>query len=465
MAGAFLGLDAGLSGTKAAVLATDGRLLGGAVASLPAVMPEPNWLDPEALYRSVLTAGRTAIHAAGNPPLAAIAIGALGPCPVLLDEQGASLGLSPIFSRETSAESFRQELLQSHQLKQSELGPDHVLAKLMWSKVHAPERFAKARLVTDIAGFLTGRLTGVFTMDGITCGDHTAPGVPQPVPLPQPELPDHIAGSLTAAAAQELQVRSGIPVAVGCYDSFADILGVGCTKVGDAAMLLGSTLVIGRASTVFTVDEDLRLSPYIGNGNFVSGWTSAAASLINWSAQLYGKAAAEAAAELPPGAGGLIMLPYFAGERAPVWDPLARGTLIGMTLRTAPAELHRAAIDAVALSAMDLGMRIANAAGKAASYRVTGGASHNAALTQAIADALDTPLAIMAYAGEAVGPAVLAARAVGRTLSIPLSREMMPEAARHARYLDLLSLYRPLYARLQDTMHALGRFNTGAGHD
>ena len=193
MAGAFLGLDAGLSGTRAAVLAADGRLLGRAAVALPAVMPEPNQLDPEALYRSVLTVGRMAIREAGDPPLAAIAIGALGPCLVLLDAQGACLGLSPVFSRDTRAEAIRQELLGCYRLKQSELGPDHVLPKLMWSKVHAPERFAKARLVTDIAGFLAGRLTGVFTMDAITRGDHTATGVAQPAPLPPSAPADTIA--------------------------------------------------------------------------------------------------------------------------------------------------------------------------------------------------------------------------------------------------------------------------------
>ena len=86
-------------------------------------------------------------------------------------------------------------------------------------------------------------------------------------------------------------------------------------------------------------------------------------------------------------------------------------------------------------------------------------------MTQAIADALGTPLAIMAYAGEAVGPAVLAARALGQRITIPVAREVTPQAARHAQYRHLLCLYRPFYAQLKETMHALSRLETDAHHD
>ena len=146
----------------------------------------------------------------------------------------------------------------------------------------------------------------------------------------------------------------------------------------------------------------MRASLHIGPGWFFGGWTSSAGSLMDWSNDLLGDSGGE---DLLPGAGGLLALPYFAGERAPGWDPAARGLLLGLTLETTRPEIGRALIDAVALSARDLTERLRDV--EIRRWRLGGGGARNAALARALADALGRPLECLADAGEAV--AVVAA--------------------------------------------------------
>jgi xylulokinase len=158
-----------------------------------------------------------------------------------------------------------------------------------------------------------------------------------------------------------------------------------------------------------------------------------------------------------PGSHGLLVLPYFAGERAPIWDPLARGAIIGPTLETTAGDLHQALREAVALSTLDIGDRLVSAIGPIERYRAAGGGFRNAAWAQDTADALGVPLDVVEHAGEAMGPAMLALAALGHEASPHVSRTIAPDPRRHARYRELLEPYRRLFPALRDTMHLLGR--------
>ncbi len=190
--------------------------------------------------------------------------------------------------------------------------------------------------------------------------------------------------------------------------------------------------------------------------SFAGGWTSSSGSLLDWASLLTPSECSEFPLPLP-GNHGLLALPYFAGERAPVWNPLARGAIIGTTLETTPADLHRALGEAVALSTLDIGERLATVLGPVERYRAAGGGVRNPVWAQDTADALGVPLDVVAHAGEAVGPAMLALTALGHEVMPAIEKTFAPDARRHARYRELLEHYRRLYPALKDTMHALGR--------
>lgn len=455
-----LGIDLGLSGARAAVLRGDGVLVGRgrcAVATRPAAEVEA---DPQSWLEAAIGAARAALSDAGVASVDAIAVGALGPCPVLLDESLQPVGPAPLFGIDARSETHRQRMKREYDLSDEELSLDHVAPKLLWLRETQPKRFAQARWVVDAAGYIVATLTGVPTIDRATAAYHLARGIEPLVPMPRPREAHDIAGNLLPAIAQRLQLPAGIPVALGGCDSYVDLAGIGMSRLGDLGILLGSTLILGRVVEQPGASDGLRVTPHHGAGWFLGGWTSACGSLLDWSANLLGTAAVEGAARLAPGAGGLMMLPYFSGERAPIWDNDARGAIIGATLQTSAADLHRAAIDAVALSALDLSERVLRTTGRCEMARVGGGGTHNAALVSAICDATGLCLEIPAHGGEAAGPAMLALRAIGQRPEIRIERRLHPNPARTRRYREMLETYRALYPALAPALHALGRRNS-----
>jgi sugar (pentulose or hexulose) kinase len=194
-----------------------------------------------------------------------------------------------------------------------------------------------------------------------------------------------------------------------------------------------------------------------GGERALSGWTSAAGSTIAWSRDRFG---GEDIAGLEPGAGGLLALPYLEGERAPVWDADARGAVVGLTTATSTAQLGRAFLDAVALSARDIVERMRALGHATARWRVAGGGIHDSGWLQATSDALAADLDVVDVTGG-VGAAVFALRATGHSPAVPVARTISPHAAAARRYDDLYPRYRELYAPLRATMAALAGFDAG----
>lgn len=454
-----LGIDLGMSGARAAVIDGAGRLLGrGRAAHRPRGQVDDRIeRDPAGWVEDVVVAARLALSEAGHPRVAAIGIGALGPCPVLLDDNLQPLGPAPLFSIDGRAQPQRRRLIEMLDVADEAVGQDHVIPRLQWVQAHEPARFRRAARVVDATGYLVAALTGRLVMDPATARDHVLPGIDPPVPLPELLPADSVAGGLLPAAAERLGLAAGTPVTVGAYDSYVDIAGAGTAKIGEACMLLGTTLVVGRAVAEPIAADGLRCTPYLGEGWFFGGWTSAAGTVLSWAAAAFGDDAAEQAVHLPPGAGGLVALPYMAGERAPIWDAAARGLVLGTTLATTRGELCRALLDGVVLSGLDLVTRLGLVAGLPETWRASGGGTRHPAWAQGMCDAIGRPVEISAHAGEAVAPAQLALRALGCAARPQIERVLQPEPRRHERYARLHSVYRGLYPPLASSMHELGR--------
>lgn len=314
----------------------------------------------------------------------------------------------------------------------------------------------KAAYALDAGGYLVAALTGVATMDAITAVSYEAAGAGSPVPVPGPVDPLAVVGALRPQPAAQLGLRKGTPVIAGTLDTYVDVAAAGVRVPGDACVLLGSTLVLCRAVDQPVAVEGLELSAYPGEGVLLGGWTAAGGSVLDWFRELGAGSVTEHAAELEPGAGGLLALPYFAGERTPVRDPLARGLVVGLTLRTRREELHRAFVDSLALAARDHLARFEAAGLAPPVWRVAGGGVRDPAWLQATADALGAPLELCGWAGEAVGPALLALRSAGAELQRPVERVVVPDPARGERYARLYEVYRTLHPSLAEAMQALG---------
>jgi xylulokinase len=436
---------------RAAVLDEEGRLLGAARRPLaPRLGPGRAEQDPAAWLDALLASGREALD--GRAEVDAVGVAALGPAPVLVDTAHAPLAPALLFSLDRRAEPQRVRLGTTH---------DHALPKLRWWQENEPGLWRAAALALDATGFLVARLTGIPAMDELTRGDWELDGHRAGIELPAPLWPTAIAGGLAAEPAAALGLRRDTPVAVGTYDTFADVAAAGVRVPGDAAILLGSTLIVCAAVPAAGPHEGLEASRYPGEGVLIGGWTASAGSVLDWAERELGVDVLDAA-WLEPGGGGLVALPYFAGERTPVWDADARGVLLGLTLLTTRPQLGRALVDAVALSARDHLERLRSAGHDPAAWRAGGGGVRNEAWLRATADALGAVLEVHEHAGEAVGPAVLALRAAGADPVLATARLVRPDPGRRERFDRLYAVYRQLYPPLAPLMRALGELEQPA---
>ncbi len=419
-----LGLDIGLSGVRATIVDDGGRLLAAVGGGEPASITHGRAShDPRRWRAAAFAAARAALAEAG--PVDVVGIGALGPAPFLVDAAGEPVSEALLFSLDARAAAERDEL---------GLTDDHALPKVRWLAARHPE----AVRATDAGGWIAEQLTGLPTMDAITRLAWT-PELGLPLPIADPVDPLSHAPLATDA----LGLPRGTPVVPGTYDSYVDVYAAGCRTPGDGCVLLGSTLIVyGVAATAVEV-AGLELQAYPGDGFLLGGSTSSGGNVVEWARRTFG---ADVAAE--PFAGGLRVLPYLAGERTPVRDPAATGAVLGITLTTTPAELHRGFIDGIALAALDHADRIATAL-RVERWRVSGGGVRNPAWLQATADALGAPLELAPLAGEGAGPALFALAAMGVDPPASGSGRVAADPSAARLYRDALAPYRARHPHLR----------------
>ena len=202
-------------------------------------------------------------------------------------------------------------------------------------------------------------------------------------------------------------------------------------------------------------------------------WAGAMAALgasVDWLREsVLGRAAsaevlmAEAAAA-PPGAGGLLFLPYLAGERAPLFDDAARGAFVGLTLAHGRAELARAVLEGAAFAMRSVAEPLSLAGAPIRELRLAGRRSPGDAWARIKADVLGVPVAIPTMGESAVlGAAIVAAGGVGAVRDLEAGVEAMtsiaariePDPAARARYDELYAVYRDLWPAIAPTVHAI----------
>src|SRR3954454_2796751 len=417
---AVLGLDLGTTEVKAGLVALDGRLLAIARKSYPLdVSGGRGWAeqDPGAWWSAVITA----VRALGVDDLAevtAIGVDGHGPTLVPVDARGQATRPAITFL-DTRAHAEADELAAATGVRGGALGG---LPAALWVERHEPGTAASTCWYLSTWEWLTFRLTGVAAAPLVPdqlVPDRTlvsAAGVPADR-LPPPTATGEIVGHLGAAAADALGLHAEIPVVGGTVDAFASYLGAGLLERGDAYDPGGSAGGFG----VYW-DEEVEVA-----GGFVTpapleGLYSVGAAMaatgraLDWYRDdiLAGTITPDAllgeAAATPPGADGLVFLPYLAGERSPIWDPDARGVLAGLTLGHGRRHVARAIVEASALAIRHVAAPMLAAGVEVTEMRVCGGPARSRFWNGVKADVTGFRVAVPAVLETAVlGSAILAA--------------------------------------------------------
>ena len=379
----LLGVDIGTYSAKGVLVTPAGEVVKTHVVPHEMEVPRPGWAehDPEAVWwggfrrivRSLLDG-----HPYSGSDVAGVAVSAIGPCLLPLDEAGRPLRKGILYGVDTRA-SAEIELLEAEFGKRwifehslMALSSQAVGPKLLWLKRREAEVWRRARIFTTASAFLVHRLTGRHVMDHHTASHYMPLYDPQTHSwdpemlawfdlngrLPDLGWSDERAGSVSETAARETGLSPGTPVAVGAVDALSEAISVGVVDPGELMIMYGSTAFFILVQEKPTPDERLWTvaGAFKGQWNLAAGMATTG-SLTRWFRDQLAADLPEdeaypqlfsAAAQIPPGADGLLLLPYFSGERTPINDPQARGVLAGLTLAHSRAHLFRALLEGTA---------------------------------------------------------------------------------------------------------------------
>lgn len=499
--GLLIGIDVGTYSSKGVLVTPDGEIVRQHTLPHGVSLPAPGhveqdadavwWADTVALLRELLGGSSSGQDVAG------IALSAIGPTLLPLDARGRPLCPGILYGVDTRAqgqiEALNQEIGEERLFRHSgmALTSQAVGPKIRWLRETRPEVWARAATLTTASSYLTHRLTGRHVMDHHTAAhfmplydprtrswtaEFAAPvlGDRSLDLLPGLAWSDELAGQVSAGAAAATRLREGTPVAVGTVDALSEAISVGAVQPGDLMVMYGSTTFFVLVQEVPTPDPRVWTvgGAFAGQHNLAAGM-STTGSLTRWfvdelARELPTGAAYDAlftqAAQVGPGAGGLLVLPYFSGERTPINDPRARGVVAGLTLAHTRAHLFRAVLEGVGYGVRqnieafrDLGADVRRVV-------AVGGGAKGRTWLQIVSDISgEAQVLPEVTVGASYGDAFLAGLAAGvlrrEDLNrwIQISDTVQPDPLLKPEYDRLYGLYRDLYAQTRPTVHALGQ--------
>lgn len=491
---AYLGIDIGTYESKGVLVDADGQVLAMAARPHRMLVPEPGFAEHrpvEDWWGDFTHLSRRLIAESGIDArdIRAVGTSAIGPCMLPLDEAGAPLMNAVLYSVDTRAHREIAELT-------DRLGADRILTrcgnalttqsvgpKILWLRRNRPDIFARTRRIVTSTSYLVLRLTGACPIDHYTAStwgphylidercwsDELAADIAPSALLPDLAWPTDIAGTVTAAAAAETGLAPGTPVIVGTVDAAAEALSVGVREDGDMMMMVGSSIFIIEITKERVSDRRLWSAPWLfPHQNAAMAMLATAGTLTHWFRDTIGRdldpatalpMLAQEAASSPPGANGLVCLPYFAGIQTPWHDPAARGAFVGLDLSHGRADLIRALLEGMALATRQIVETFAEVGQAPRRVFAVGGGTRNAPWSQAMSDAGGyTQILRARTTGASYGDAFLAALAIGDVAPDAIERwntiagEVRPDPAlrglydtRYATFLALQEATRRLH--------------------
>ena len=472
----FLGVDIGTSSSKGVVVDAYGKVIGSAVREHGVDRPRPGhaemdgeiWWDEFVSLATELTEGIT---------VDAVGVSGMGPCVLLTDAFGTPLRKAILYGVDTRATAqiaaLTAELGGADAIRErcgSALSSQAAGPKLAWIAEHEPAVAARARRLFMPASWLAYRLTGAYVLDYHSASQCTplfdthaldwyspwASRIAPDLELPPLAWPGDVAGTTTRALAG---IPAGTPVITGTIDAWTEAVSVGAQNPGDLMLMYGTTMFL-----IATVDR-LVTSPsmwgtvgaFPGTRNLAGGMATSGA-VTGWLRDLTDGSFVDLLAEAEasgPGARGLLMLPYFAGERTPVMDPDARGVVAGLTLSHTRGDLYRAALEATALGVRHNLEFLPDVRRVVA----VGGGTRGGLWTRIVSDvtgrAQEVPRVTI---GAAFGAAYLAGLTRGPADIAawnPIAETVEPDPSTKDGYDELYALYRDLYPATRAIAHSL----------
>lgn len=485
MAPVILGVDVGTSSTKGVLVDLDGAVLRSASREHAPARPAPGWaeMDAETWWSEFVSLSRELLTEGGDH-VVAVGVSGMGPCVLLTDDAGKPVRPAILYGVDTRSTAQIARLdtrLGAAEIQRrggSRLSSQAAGPKIAWVADEEPEVFERARRLFMPSSWLVHRLTGEYVLDQHSASQCTPmydveaktwyqPWVDVIAPdleLPPLRWPGEVAGEVGQNAAAATGIPASTPVITGTIDAWAEAVSVGAHGVGDLMLMYGTTMFL--INTVAAPATDPSLWATVGalpDTRNLAGGMATSGAVTGWLRDMFGRPEyaelVRLAEQSGPGAGGLVMLPYFAGERTPILDPDARGVIAGLTLSHTRGDLYRAALEATGFGVRHNIETLENAGGDVRRVVAVGGGTQGSLWVQIVSDitgrAQEVPEQTI---GACFGVAFLAGRAV-TDLTIedwnPIRETRLPRPELADAYDELYSAYRELYTSTRSIVHTL----------
>jgi xylulokinase len=500
----LLGIDIGTSGSEGVVIDRELNVLASAAVEHETLVPNPGWAEhdaEEAWWGDFVTISRRLLEQVdiGPDEIAGVGVSALFAAMLPVDEEGNPLRPGILYGVDTRT-TEEIEILNDrigeeriYEVSGNPLTPQSVGPKILWFKRNEPEKFDRTHKVLDTVGYIVHQLTGEYTIDNAIAAffhplyDLSATdwaeeifeetGIPREL-LPESEWSTEIAGGVTEGAAAETGLAEDTTVIVGTGDALASMVSVNAVEPGESIFMYGTTGVVFTALERPRPTKQLWAFPFCLEGKYtIAGGMATAGAVVRWFRDEFGyeerwregtdayEALDKRAAGVPPGSEGLVTLPYFSGERTPMADDSARGTMVGLTLSHTKAHVYRSILEGVGyglrhhVEAMEqTGVPIERAL-------AIGGGARSSLWRRIVSDItgmsqeyVSTPI------GSPLGGAYLAGLGTGVFEDLSRIEDFAtvrtrtdPDPEAEAIYDEYYAVYRDVYPQLKGSMHELAR--------
>ena len=505
----IIGVDIGTQSTKALLVDRAGAIIAQHAQGYQVDTPKPLWAEqwPDVWYRAVLTCVREVVAKSGvaAADIKAICVSSLyGGSGIPVDEAMQPLHPCLIWMDRRATEEVEWvtqqiDLERLHAVTSNGVDSYYGYTKMLWLKNHQPAIWERTRYLLPPNSYVSYLLCGEVAVDHSSAGNIggvydmaarnwsgemlDALGIPARM-MPQ-RLVDssEVVGPLLPAIAEQLGLLAGTKVVAGGVDAAVATLAAGVSRAGQHVAMIGTSMCWGTIRQQAEASHGLISMPHVFNSQhdlYVFGGAITAGASVSWfrdafcqadideaKRQGYGdvhQLMEENAAKVPPGADGVLFLPYLMGERSPIWDAKASGAFLGLNLYHGRAHLYRAVLEGVSFALkhnIDAGSQ--GAATLDDKLIVVGGAAHSPLWMQIIADITGYQVYTIAENVEAaLGAALLAAHTVGLVSDeamdkgwVQLALRAQPKRENVEVYDQAFAEYLKLYPALKPIMHNL----------
>lgn len=505
MAVYFMGIDVGTFETKGVLVDGDMQVVAIHAEKHGMENPQPGYFEHDAeevWWGDFCKVSKALIEKSGVDPadIKCVGASALGADLVPVDENCVALRKAILYGIDARAHKEWDQMYEKYGREEvlkfngRPLVANDVPPKILWIKNNEPEIYEKTHKFLTGSSYLTAKLTGEYVIDRfLGYGGFT--------PLYDPEKgdidyryindfcrPDQVAtlhdntdivGTVHAKAAAETGLLEGTPVITGADDSGAEAISTGILEVGDFMVQIGSTLYFIGIADHLARDQRIWAGGFlIPNANSIQGGTNAAGTFTRWfrdniffdalkleqegGPDAY-ETMMEGLADIPVGSDGIICLPYIAGERTPINDPLARGAIFGLRIDHTRTHIYHAALESIAYGIKHHFDIFKENDVEANRIFAAGGGTKNPVWMQMIADVMGKEIHTAEVGiGAAYGDVLMCAIATGHIESFADIRKYVTESTlykpnmeNHEKYKKYYDNFLKLYEVTKEIAHDL----------